>query len=273
VSFSDDRWAEYGAIPEKIEARSPRGETILVMENNEGYPVFLDDRIFIVSKEQNAIAQINENGIAEWSYDFAAPLTCIDAAAGFLLTGSLDGSIELINENGRRVFSFEPGGSSISIITGCAISKDAARLAVISGIDDQRFLLLERFSNSYRVIYHEFLEDGFRKPVAVKFVDDDRRVVFDRDGALGLYEIASRNSIKLPFEGDIIAIDENTRDGLLFVIMSKNETQKVLYSVMYPNIIALNVPFETDDAFLECRDSKIYIGGGSVLAAFQLDKK
>jgi hypothetical protein len=277
ISLSKDYWAEYDPVPGAIEVRNPLNEEILTIENPRGYPLFLDKKIFLLSDEQNSLSALDDSGKVRWTYDFAAPLTVIDAAAGFTLAGSLDGTVEVLNDQGLRIFFFEPGGSRLSVILGCAISKDGSKLAIISGIDDQRFLLLDRLgdaeSNEYKVLYHEFLNDGFRRPVHVSFIDHDNCIAFERQGGLGIYNIAARTGIKIPLEGEIVALDGSGDDHLLFTVTSQSKEQKRLVAIRLPGTVIIEAPFKSETAFFSREGSRIYIGGGMTMASFELDKK
>ncbi|GHU64495.1 hypothetical protein FACS189447_01420 [Spirochaetia bacterium] len=282
VSLSEEHWAEYETLPQTIEIMDPHDNTVLELENPKGYPLFLDRRFFIIGPEQNSLTALDPEGNELWTYDFPAPLTCIDAAAGFVLVGTLDGTVELLNPQGRQVFPpFEPGGSRLSVILGCAISRDASRLAIISGVDDQRFLLLEQSGDTYRVVYHEFLTDGFRRAVHTAFIDSDSRVAFEREGGIGIYDILSRTSVNIPLDGEITALDGSGAprgasgggDHLFFVITSQSGVQKKFIAIRSPGTIAMEAPFRSRSAFLKRRGSKIYVGGDTALASFELGKK
>jgi hypothetical protein len=274
LSLSRDYWAEYEAIPESIDVRDPRGETVLKIEKGRGHPLFLDNRIFLVGDEQTSLSALDERGEILWTYDFAAPLTCIDAAAGMVLTGSLDGAVEVLDASGRRVFLDRPAGSRISVILGCSLSRDGNMMGIISGVDDQRFLLLERFgTGEYRVSYHEFLEDGFRRPVHISFIDRDNRIAFERQGGLGIYELNTRISRKIPLEGELIAMDGAGNDGLFFVISARGGLEKRLVGIELPGTVIMEAPFKSRKVFLERRAPLLYLGGGSTLASFKLEKR
>jgi len=281
VSLSGKYWAEYEAEPNRITIYDNTGETHTVIENPRGYPFFLDDdrgqgRIFIIGSEQNSISEIDASGGVSWTYEFAAQVTCVDAARGLLLAGSLDGSIVIIDAMGRKVFSFEPGGSRYPVILGCAISRDGSRLGIISGIDNQRFLYLEHFgasSGDYKVVYHEFLNDGFRRPVFINFVENDRWVVFERIGGLGFYEAGSRLTAKVNLDGEISAIDESGGLGLLFTIVSKPDNMKELAGILLPDRIMVAAPFKSGDVFLGRSDSRLLIGGGQTIISFELERR
>jgi hypothetical protein len=273
VSLSERRWAEFDATPEAIAIRGPEGEALMTIENARGYPLFLDGKVFLIGEEQTSLSLLDEGGNPLWTYDFAAPLTSIDAAADLILTGSLDGMVELLDRSGKRVHAFEPGGSRLAVILGCRISQDGSRLAIISGYDDQRFLLQERFGGSYNTVYHEFLGDGFRHAVHIAFIENDAWIAFERQGGLGLYEIKTRRSVKAPLKGTMAALDETGGDGLIFAISSLEDRSKVLSAVRLPGIIVMEAPFKSETVFFNRRGSELYLGGDTTLASFELGKR
>ena len=276
VSLSPERWAEYEAEPSRIAIHDSGGEPVAVIENPRGYPFFLDGRTFLIGSEQTVISAIDEAGNASWTYEFPSPLTCVDSAAGFVLVGSLDGVVGLLDNRGRQVFSFEPGGSRYSVILGCAISRDGSRLALISGIDAQRFLILEHFGPSasdYKVVYHEFLDNGFRRPVHVTFVEDDRWVVFERKGGLGFYDIHSRKSGRVWLDGELCAIDNSGGQGMVFAVISHSGNDKELIGIRLPGRVIIESPFKSEEVFLGRMDSRLIVGGGQIIAAFDLEKR
>jgi len=274
ISMSAHRWAEYDAQPALIKIMSPVNEALFEIENPKGYPMFLEERVYIVGNEQNSVTAYGPSGNELWTYYFPAPLTCIDSKNGFLLAGTLDGEVVLLNSYGIPIFTpFEPGGSRLSVILGCAISGDASRLALITGIGDQRFLLMERTGDSYRIIYHEFLKDGFRRPVQISFIDHDSKVAFEREEGLGIYTIGSKNSVTLNLNGEITAIDDSGGEDYLFLISSLGPLEKRFIVIRYPGYIVNEVPYRSETAFLARRYSRLYIGGDSSMALFELEKK
>ena len=288
VSMSESAWAEYDAIPSSILVMNPLNENVLSIENPKGYPLFLDKRIFIVGNEQNYITALDPEGNELWTYDYPAPITCVAASQGYLLAGTLDGTVVLLDSSGIPVFTpFEPGGSRLSVILGCAISSDASRLAIISGIDKQRFLLLEHAGleprsgrtaggvagDTYRVVYHEFLTDGFRRPVRVGFADSDTKIIYEREGGLGIYSINSRVGTSVNLEGEIVALDNSGGDGFLFVITTQGTRGKSFIAIRYPGLIVNEAHYRSENVFFARRGKQLYLGGDSLLASFELEKR
>ena len=289
IYLSQNMWTEYTAEPASVEIKDIFEETIINIENPAGYPVLLDNRVFIMGSEQNSLSAIGDDGEILWTYDFGAPLTCIDAAAGLVLTGSIDGVIEILDNEGQRIFYFEPGGSRYEVILGCAISRSGSRVGVICGIDQQRFLLFESYENNgeYKVVYHEFLEGNIRRPVRILFIDEDQRIVFERTGGIGCYNINSRRRIFIPLDGEIAAIDDSGGGGFFFLITSHSHQQKKLVGVRFTQdrwfqvfqstgaqgAVFLRALFKSDDVFLGRTGSTLVAGGGSTLISFELEER
>jgi hypothetical protein len=277
VSLDENFWSEYGHEAARLEVNNPVTGEVTVVENGRGYPLFLDGRMYLIGIEGNSLSALDEGGEILWTYDFAAPLTCAAAAGGVIATGSLDGIVEVLSTGGKQLFSFKPGGSRLEVILGCAVSRDGSRLGIISGIDDQRFLLLERFGDTanseYKVVYHEFLEDGFRREVFITFIEDDNWIVFEREGGLGVHRISARQSLKIPLDGVISALDNSGGEGLLFLITSVPAGQKKLIALRLPGKIIMEAPFNSETAFLGRAGRRIYTGGRTTLASFELEKQ
>ena len=274
ISLSEDRWAEYEAEPDKIIVYGNDGDVLAVIDNPGAYPFFLDGRIFLINSEQNAVSEIDSLGFILWNHEFASVITCVDAASGLFLCGSIDGTIYVLDKNGNQIFSFKPGGSRISVITGCAISGDGRKIAVISGVDRQRFLFIEsdRYGSNYKVVYHEYLEEGFRRPVHVEFIENDQWVIFERKEGLGFYKTGSGKTEIVKLEGKITALDNCGGDGQVFAIISLDDDLKKLIEIKLPDRIILNAPFKSDGTFLSRKGSRLIIGGGQKLIAFDIDK-
>ena len=289
VSLSPELWAEYESAPMSLVIRTPLPDKEIILENPGGYPVFIDGRIFIVSKDQTNLKELNRNGEVLWQYDYEAPLTCIDAAGGYVLTGTLDGIIDLLDGGGNPVFpSYAPGASRIPVITGCRLSSDGSKIAVISGIGKQRFLFLELYGNNdYRVTYHEFLTgEGFRREMLMAFIGNDTRVVFEQEAGLGIYDVSDRSTITLPLsdqregqysslpEPRLLALEEEGGNGIFFYIISgSSREEKRFIALKLPGKELLNAPFKSEAFFLTRRGNEIFIGGGMTLACFTLDRR
>jgi hypothetical protein len=122
-------------------------------------------------------------------------------------------------------------------------------------------------------VYHEFLEGGFRRPVHVTFTGNDRWVIFERSGGLGVYDLGTRRLRKVDIEGDIQAIDQSGNMGIVFIIVSHSANEKELVGLKLPGKVILEMPFRSGDVFFDRIDSQLLIGGGQALISFDIGKR
>jgi hypothetical protein len=286
VSISGEYWSEYMAAPEELVIKSPNNEKEIRIQPAKGYPFFLDGRIFVISKDQCSLSELDGEGQILWNYDFESIITSLDAAGGQVLAGTLDGMVELLDAEGKTVFPSYAPAARIPLITGCRISSDGSKIALVAGVDQQRFIFLERYGASdYRVTYHEFLRgEAFRREVHITFANNDAKVVFEHAGALGIFDVKTRSCFTLPLAGSggkIEKMDGSGTDGLFFFIVSEGSGTKSERK----RLVALNVagdtaevktllsaPFKSEHVFLTRRGAELFIGGGTILASFRLDK-
>ena len=124
------------------------------------------------------------------------------------------------------------------------------------------------------------------------FIDDDRRVVFEREGGVNCFNIRSRRSIFIPLAGEVAAIEKSGDNGMLFLITKRmfQPMQNELIGIRLlgeRNISALQngnsypvfirAPFRSEDVYLDRQKtglgSVLIAGGGDALISFDLEKK
>jgi hypothetical protein len=291
-------WAEYQS-GKALAFNSPDGQSLFTLDAGAGYPFFINGELFLLSPDYVTLSRLdNTTGKVLWSYDFVSPLTDIDTASktGEVLAGCLNGTVELLSKDGKRIFTFEPGGSRLAVILGCRLAPDASSMAIVSGIDEQRFLYLERSGGAqdyssamqtvsppvqqspvtYRVVYHEFLGSGFRRRVALCYLDSN--IVFERQGGVGIFDHVTRTMRQVLLPGRIEALecsipgDENNekRSDLLFALTSEGPEQKRLAVIKFPGRLIMQAPCTSSSSYLLHRGSTVCVGGGDVIASFNI---
>jgi hypothetical protein len=273
IYISPSLFAEYGGVEEKIEINNPSGGLSVLLENPQGRPFFLDDKIFLINYGQYSISRLGDSGAALWTRDFPSVITCVDGAAGILAVGMLDGSVEIVSRTGELIYEFEPSGSRIGAVFGCALSSDGSALAVVCGIGKQRFLYLEQAGSTWRITYHEFLEEGLRRPVYISFTDGNRRVVFERENSIGVYDSTDRIVSRVFLDGRVAGIDASGENGILLLLTSDAGANNKLIAIQYPGVVVMEAPFKSKTVFLSRKEDVVFLGGDSLLASFNLEKR
>ena len=268
LSLNEYSWAVYGAAPDSIDVMNADGSRRFVT-NEQGYPFFINDRTWILGPEQNSIALLNDSGKTLWRRQYPSPITCADSAMGMTLVGLLDGSVDLIAADGSRVFYFEPGGSRLPVITAAHLSSDGRRIALVSGVDPQRFLLLERGGDSYKVIHHEYLGTGFRRPVVSAFVGNNAFFAFESEMGLGIHSIETKKTIFLTLNGRLLVMQDAPSQERFFLTVDTGATCELL-GVLLPATVFMRAPYLSDEPFLAIKGQRVYLGSPFALAALDI---
>ncbi|HCM29037.1 MAG: hypothetical protein A2Z99_06320 [Treponema sp. GWB1_62_6] len=271
TALSDTAWSAYEAVPDGVAIFDPHGLPV-AKTAERGYPWFADGRTFMVGPEQNSIAAIDPAGTVAWNRDFTSQITCADAAGGSLIVGLLDGGIQVLDAKGSVVFAFEPGGSRLPVILAAKLSDDGNAIALVSGIDPQRFLYLEKSGGSFKVAHHEYLGGAFRRPVKTAFVGGGKWVVFERDDSLGVYEPSTRRSYVLDIGAPVAALDGTGDDGMMFLLTAKGE-DKALVAIRMPDEIFARASFRSEVSFLRRFGNRLFIGGDSRISAISISSR
>ena len=148
--------------------------------NVDAVPIASDGSLYLYEPGIGRLRRVDpSNGAELWSMDLLAPVTVLDAASGRTFIGMLDGRALILDSNGAILLRYRPGGSRVEAIFGGALSDDGTSLALLSGLDPQRFVLLEERKNGFRPVSHHDTGSDFRRFVPVGFVDNGDRVVYE----------------------------------------------------------------------------------------------
>ena len=148
--------------------------------NADAVPVASDGSLYLYEPDIGRLRRVDpSNGAELWSLDLLSPVTVLDSAAGRTFLGLLDGRALILDEDGEILLRYRPGGSRVEAIFGGSLSDDGRRLALISGLDPQRFVLLEERKNGFRPVSHHDTGSDFRRFVPVGFVNNGRRVIYE----------------------------------------------------------------------------------------------
>ncbi|MDR0910606.1 MAG: hypothetical protein LBM77_12685 [Spirochaetaceae bacterium] len=280
IVLSDSLWAEYNAAitepDQSLSLKDIYGKEARTVENPRAYPLFIKNNLFLIDENYAKLSRLDAEGKTLWTFDFASPLTDIDYANGKTLAGCLNGSIQLLDEAGKRIFQFEPGGSRLSVILACRLSEDAGKIALVSGIDEQRFILMEQSGNTYRAGFSAYYGDGFRRPVHLEFTGEDQFVAFETESGLGVFNITERVMSMIPLAGRLLRLsssDSATEGSNLALITREEGNLNQFILIKLPDTLMFKAPFKANEVFLAQKDQYYFVGGDTHLGSLALEEQ
>ncbi|HSV55562.1 MAG TPA: hypothetical protein VLH39_00450 [Magnetospirillaceae bacterium] len=253
----------YAPDSTSLEALDSAGRPAFRIEA-EGWPFFRSGRLFLVSPEMDSVAEYSREGKLLWSYDFHFNLTDFDAAGDLAVGGLLDGTLEGIDSDGRRVFQFAPGGSRVGVILGVAIDPSSEAVAAIAGIDRQRFILLVRKGGVFRVQHHEFLNSDYREQVTVRFTRDGRYVLYRQPEGIAVFDRETGRTSMLPVKAESFELASYEARGLEF-LFARNAGSDLIVCFRPPSGVIFTFPLPGDFRWMKFQDGSLFLGSGTVV--------
>lgn len=276
VAVSSGSYAEYGAKGDPIAFRRADGKDAFVLKE-PGLPAFASDRLFLFSRDGTGVSGYSASGARQWSRDSSSVITCFDANGSDAVVGGLDGRLVVVSPDGSLGFDYSPGGSRLQVILGCAISADSSLIAMVCGVDKQRFILLERRSDGYRVAYHAYLKSDFRRRVLVDFSDDGRYVLYEKEGGLSVMDTRTRRTSGIAVSGAVKEVRQSA-SGNYFLILSADgsspvagpESSATLKVVRAPATEVMEESFSASGFFLDRSGPSIFVGGDDRIVSLEM---
>ena len=215
VALSETGFISFPRVGENFIFQDPRGR-LLYVAPGYGYPV-LDaggDRLYSISTDLTEFKRLDHEGEALWSAGFFSPITALSLHLEECAVGLLDGTLKLIDREGRIAQEYAPEGSRLPVILGTALSE--GHLAVLSGIDPQRLSILERRNGTFVAAAAFNTGSDLRREARLAFTEDGRFLTFELEGGLGLLELKGMQKAELKLAGRLQAVADGP-DGLLAV--------------------------------------------------------
>lgn len=241
----DDSWLAYSS-GEGIDILDSRGRLTSRIPD-KGIPVSRNGNLYIFSLDR--VSKVNPgNGSIYWSMEFVSPVTVLDGRHDRTLVGLLDGRVYLVGDSGEILLNYRPGGSRFEAVYGGVMSPDGKRIAIISGIDPQRFVLLEERKNGFRPVTHHDTGTDFRRGIPMGFVRGDRQLVYENIQNVSSVNLLNFNIAELPLKGSLAGWADDPVPGVLALLGAEGQGRSFkLLSRMNLTVLDSPVPAETTD--------------------------
>lgn len=194
--------------------------------DSRGYPFLSGSRILVYDAASNTLEERDSVGNLLWTRNLPVLVTALSASDKWVVAGLVDGRCLVMDNQGRDFFWYQPGGSRIEVIYGAALSHKGRYLAVLSGLDPQRVILLEARDAGFRPLNHVALQENFRRTVLFHYAEDDRRVFWEGYEALRYYDFKKRafGMIALERDSRLRSVIQEKEQGMLYLLSVRGES-------------------------------------------------
>jgi hypothetical protein len=182
----------------------PTGQALATF-SGDGYPL-LDpggDRLFLVKTDLTGLRELGEGGEPAWTRDFPSMLTSLAIAGDWMVAGTLDGSVALVDRQGAVAFTDAPAGSRIPATFGVAVTADGERFAAVTGVGPQLLQIWRRSRDGYGVSARMPLGTDFRREVRMAFAPDGRSLACEALDGILIVAVATGGRRLVPLRGRV----------------------------------------------------------------------
>lgn len=269
ASISDTYYTYYNINNSKTKFFKPDGTECGVLDFS-GFPMIDEERVFIFLPGGSSFNMCNTDGSLKWEFSGTSPITAFDSSDNGITCGFADGYICLFDNDGNLIHRFAPGGSSLPVVSGIAVSDSGNYVAAICGQEKQRFVLAKTNETQPKIIFHEFLSSSKTRQNLVKFSSDDSVVFYNCDEYLGIVDVKTSRKAHLKIDGQAIAI--KPAGNCAYVLTKQNRKYTVYCIEKFATLIG-SFSFEADTSFIQTKENKLYIGRDSAISCIKLEKK
>lgn len=266
VSISDNVFINYSKIPQILDVQDSGGNGRSIIETT-GYPMVIKNRIIVIS--DSFISLYDLDGNLFWKKEILSIVTSLSLTEDHVLIAYLDGYCELISMSGHSEFSYRPGGSRIDAVYSASISSDGQYISVISGLDPQRFILLQNRKGEYKPVFHFHLQEEFRRSVRMYFSEDNSQVFFENSAGINIFDVNLKTLTRAGDSGRMGNVyKDNDCDFYSALLMEKGGGFLKLFTP--DNRIILEKSFEGDRLFFRKKENRFYVGTDSLLMSLKM---
>ncbi|MDA3941853.1 MAG: hypothetical protein PF693_21500 [Spirochaetia bacterium] len=246
-----------------------RQNDILVLRNTEGlfvnrvdlsgYPVFIQDRRFILSYDNNGISEIDQEGSVLWKKIFSSSISSVSSTDILVLIGTVDGSIRLIDLEGDVIFLEETKTSRINIVYGGAISLNSGNLITVTGIEPQLLNLWKNNGSGYEVDSSWTLDSELRRHAVTGFSEDGLFAYVEADEELIFIELKTNKLFSIPISGRLQYLSSPGASSLVQILGFDDKGYYYIISELGGDIL-FNTRLSGNNVFFRKDKNKIIIG-------------
>ncbi|MGL4981936.1 MAG: hypothetical protein ACRC4W_03605 [Treponemataceae bacterium] len=276
-SFSDratitaDFWATYANNNSEITVFDRFNEAQATI-SAEGFPFFQEDRYYVFHPGGNSVSEYSAEGDQIWTSESFSPIVAFNSSQMGAVIGFADGKLVYLNPEGEETASFYPGGSKYEIILGAAIAPNSNLIAIVSGINKQRFILYQLAENQIKVLYHHYLSKDIRAQTFMKFNAEGTIVYFNDSEGLGVLDCKSLKATHIPMDGKILAIEEVKNTEFVCVLAKNSQGYKVSALEKNGNLLG-SFSFPATHAFISSGKNQLFLGRDDKISSIAFSRR
>lgn len=237
-----------------------------------GSAFVLNDRIYVRHIAKHIIEERDSSGKRLWELRHLPYLTAMNANKEETLLGFVNGLLLVVDQNGEIKTRYQYSGSRVETIYGCAISSSGDYIALIAGLDTQRFSILEKKDKDYYPSIHLSLSGERRSSCAIRFSSGYPLVFFDMPGQLSVYNYETHIQRNYPVDGTFLDFKEHPHGEAQYIIFSGEESATLLGTFGEKGLF-LRREISSPQVSIALANEKFYLGIDQEISYYGLESR
>ncbi|HUX50583.1 MAG TPA: hypothetical protein VMW73_07275 [Spirochaetia bacterium] len=200
LALGSRNFINYPQVPHGLTVENVEGKEIATIDQN-GYPMYVQDHLFVLSSQGDEITSCDASGKALWSKQMGGLITSADYTDGLTVVGLLSGELDVFNDKGDKVFQAASGTATMPVILGTSIARGGNRLAVVSGVAPQIATIYVRTDGRFIPVDTRRLATDFRRPVLVQCVSNSSVSVLESNNGVEVVNANNHTSYHVELPG------------------------------------------------------------------------
>ena len=205
VTQNNNYFINYSTITDNLIINKNDG-SFLTNLKTDGFPFFIDERLFVVSANSKRISEWSIDGNDLFTFENEEEITSCDANKDIFIIGTVDGTVTIADKEKKAEKLFKPELSRINAIYGITISDNSDFIAIITGIDPQYMIIMKKKNNQYNKFYTYQFADNLRHSRYISFFNNDRYLCFESNKIFYCFDFFSKKLNKTELSGTITNI-------------------------------------------------------------------
>lgn len=156
-------------------------------------------RSFFLRSDQQGVMETDKAGVSLWNHEFGSPLTACSVSAATSAWGLLNGSIQVLDQEGKLLDELKPFEHAVSSAYPCvysvAISENGKGIAALYGLDPQYFLVFTKKNHGYELVFEKKLENQVVSDQPATFSGDGLSVIGRTADGLAFYDVQKKKGM------------------------------------------------------------------------------
>jgi len=225
VALGQSGFVNYTSLGSDMVVQRPDGSVESPLDTR-GYPLILDDRLFVFATNRSRIEEWSFAGALIWSRDYGALVTAFDARGSYAIAGLLDGTVQVYDARGDIDYDDRLDDARISVVYGCTVADDGSTFVAVHGLDPQVLSVYRRSDSRYALVGTVELDEQYRRNRMVFLSPDGNTVLIEGIDRVWVYRIARELLSSFPLSGSITDV-QTFEDVLWITSLAEDRTAHV----------------------------------------------